>query len=63
MAIARERLSTAFATTFKKDDRKRVSLDLNDLIGKTIALVRDDLEKHRIQVEAELDENLPPVAR
>jgi signal transduction histidine kinase len=49
-------------TIFKKDDRKRDSLDLNDLIGKTIALVRDDLEKHRIQVEAELDENLPPVA-
>jgi signal transduction histidine kinase len=49
-------------TIFKKDDRKRVSLDLNDLIGKTIALVREDLKKHRILVEAVLDENLPPVA-
>jgi signal transduction histidine kinase len=49
-------------TIFKKDDRKRVSLDLNDLIGKTIALVREDLQKHRIQVDADLDENLPPVA-
>jgi signal transduction histidine kinase len=49
-------------TIFKKDDRKRDSLDLNDLIGKTIALVREDLQKHRIQVEAELDENLPQVS-
>jgi C4-dicarboxylate-specific signal transduction histidine kinase len=48
-------------TIFKKGDIKRVSLDLNDLIGKTIALVREDLEKHRILVKAELDEGLPHV--
>ena len=46
---------------FKKDDRKRASVDLNDLIGKTLALVREDLVKHRIQVEAELDEEVPQV--
>jgi C4-dicarboxylate-specific signal transduction histidine kinase len=46
---------------FKKDDRKRTSVDLNDLIGKTLALVREDLEKHRIRVEAELDERVPEV--
>ena len=48
-------------TFFKKDDRKRASVDLNDLIGKTLALVREDLEKHRIQVEAELDDEVPQV--
>jgi C4-dicarboxylate-specific signal transduction histidine kinase len=48
-------------TVFKKDDRKRVSLDLNDLIGKTITLVREDLTRHRILVETELDENLPQI--
>jgi len=46
---------------FKKDDRKRAAVDLNDLIGKTLALVREDLVKHRIQVEAELDEEVPQV--
>jgi C4-dicarboxylate-specific signal transduction histidine kinase len=48
-------------TIFKKGDIKRVPLDLNDLIGKTIALVREDLEKHRIMVKADLDEALPHV--
>jgi len=48
-------------TFFKKDDRKRAAVDVNDLIGKTLALVREDLDKHRIQVEAELDEQVPQV--
>jgi signal transduction histidine kinase len=49
-------------TVFKKEDRKRAPLDLNDLIGETLAVVREDLEKHRILLEAELYEDLPPVA-
>jgi len=48
-------------TSFKTGDRKRISLDLNDLIDKTIALVREDLEEHRILTKAELDERLPHV--
>ena len=46
---------------FKKEDRNMVTLDLNDLIGQTLVLVREDLKKHRILVKAELDEHLPYV--
>ena len=48
-------------TIFKREGRKRASLDLNSLIGETLALVREDLQKRRISVEAELDEHLPHV--
>jgi signal transduction histidine kinase len=46
---------------FKKDVRNRTSLDVNDLIGEVLALVRDDLQKHRIVVRAEPNEKLPEV--
>jgi signal transduction histidine kinase len=46
---------------FKKDARNRTSLDVNDLIGEALALVRDDLQKHRILVRAEPNEQLPQV--
>jgi signal transduction histidine kinase len=48
-------------TIFKKEDRTRASLDLNDLITETLALVGGDLKKHRILVETDLDEHLPEV--
>jgi signal transduction histidine kinase len=38
---------------FKKDARNRASLDINDLIGEALALTRDDLQRHRILVQAE----------
>jgi len=46
---------------FKKDVRNRTSLDVNELIGEALALVRGDLEKHRILVEAEPNRLLPQV--
>jgi len=46
---------------FKKDTRVRTSLDVNDLIGETIGLVRGDLQRHRILVEAAPHAGLPPV--
>jgi len=46
---------------FKKDVRNRTSLDVNDLIGEALALVRGDLQKHRILVQAEPNEQLPHV--
>jgi signal transduction histidine kinase len=46
---------------FKKDARVRTLLDVNDLIGETIALVRGDLQRHRILVEAEPHAMLPQV--
>jgi signal transduction histidine kinase len=46
---------------FKNDVRNRTSLDVNDLIGEALALVRGDLQKHRIVVQAEPNERLPPI--
>jgi signal transduction histidine kinase len=46
---------------FKKDARNRTSLDINDLIGEALALTRGDLKRHRILVQAEPNEQLPPV--
>ena len=46
---------------FKKDVRNRTSLDVNDLIGEALSLVRGDLQKHRIVVQAEPNEQLPRI--
>jgi C4-dicarboxylate-specific signal transduction histidine kinase len=46
---------------FKRDARSRTSLDINDLVGQALALVRDDLQKHRILVQTEADARLPQV--
>jgi signal transduction histidine kinase len=46
---------------FRKDVRNRTSLDVNDLIGEALALVRGDLQKHRIVVQAEPNEQLPRI--
>jgi C4-dicarboxylate-specific signal transduction histidine kinase len=47
---------------FRKGDQSRVFLDLNDLIEETLAVVREDLAKHRILLTAELDQSLPKVS-
>jgi len=47
--------------SFKKDVRNRTSLDVNDVIGEALALARDDLQKHRILVQAEPHAQLPQV--
>src|SRR4029077_13287224 len=39
----------------------RTSLDINDLIGEALALTRGDLQRHRILVQAEPNEQLPRV--
>ena len=46
---------------FKKDIRHRTSLDVNGLIGEALVLVRGDLQKHRILVRSEPNEQLPQV--
>jgi signal transduction histidine kinase len=48
-------------TIFKTEGRSRTSLDLNGLITETFTLLREDLQKHRIRVEADLDDHLPLV--
>ena len=46
---------------FKKDARNRTSLDINDLIGEALALTRGNLQRHRILVQADPNEQLPQV--
>jgi signal transduction histidine kinase len=46
---------------FKKDARILVSLDVNDVIAEALALVRKDLETHRILVQVEPCAGLPRV--
>jgi signal transduction histidine kinase len=46
---------------FKNDDRARTSLDVNELIQEALSLERGDLQKHRIQVQAETAAQLPDV--
>ena len=47
-------------TLFKTEGGNRVLVDVNKLIEDTLALVREDLQKHRISVERRLDKHLPP---
>jgi signal transduction histidine kinase len=46
---------------FKKDARTRASLDINELIWEALALVRGELQTHRVSVQAEPNERLPRV--
>jgi signal transduction histidine kinase len=46
---------------FKKDTRNRTSLNINELIGEVLALTRNDLQRHRILVQAEPNAQLPEV--
>jgi len=43
---------------FKNEARNKTSLDLNELIRETLALVRENLNKHRIIVDADLNDHL-----
>jgi signal transduction histidine kinase len=46
---------------FKKDAGNRASLDIDALIGETLALTRGDLQRHRISVQAARDAKAPRV--
>lgn len=46
---------------FKKDTRSKVQLNINDLIGELLASMRSDLQRHRINVQVELDAQVPLV--
>ena len=47
---------------YRKEPRKRVSLDINDLVAEALALALDDLTKNRIVVEIWLHSGLPKPA-
>ena len=44
---------------FKKDVRARTTLDVNEIIRAVLAVVDDELERHRVSVQVELTESLP----
>jgi signal transduction histidine kinase len=46
---------------FKREVRARTSLDLNNLIRETLALVRDDLQTHRIAVRVDCNDCCPRI--
>jgi signal transduction histidine kinase len=46
---------------FKKDSQNRTSLDINELVGEALTLTRGDLQRHRILIQAEPNEQLPRV--
>ncbi len=46
---------------FKRDGRTRTSLDVNNLIREALALVHDDLQTHRIAVQADYDQWVPRI--
>jgi signal transduction histidine kinase len=48
-------------TLFKRDPRTRTSLDVNNLIREALALVRDDLQTHRVAVQTDYNQSLPPI--
>jgi len=44
---------------FKKDVRARTTLDVNEIIRGVLAVVHDELERHRVSVRVELTDSLP----
>ncbi|MGB7715191.1 MAG: MASE4 domain-containing protein, partial [Pseudolabrys sp.] len=48
-------------TLFKTDARTWTSLDVNNLIREALALVRDDLRRHRVAVQTDYNQSLPPI--
>ena len=46
----------------KKDDRKRVKLDLNELICDVMRLTQGQFQRHGVSIRSELADNLPTVS-
>ena len=46
----------------KKDDRKRVKLDLNELIRDVMRLTQGQFQRHGVSIRSELADNLPTVS-
>jgi signal transduction histidine kinase len=46
---------------FKKNARTRTSLDINDVIGEALAVARDQLQTHRVAVQADPNKQLPRI--
>jgi signal transduction histidine kinase len=44
---------------FKKETQARLPIDINKLICTVLAIVRSEVQKHRVELRIELDESLP----
>ena len=47
---------------FRKDGQKTELFDVNDLVRDVFALVKGEVERHRIVLRSELHEDLPKIA-
>ncbi len=56
-----EAVIESIRASLKQQDQNDSLLDVNDLIGKSLALMRDELRNHRVLVKAEPNLQLPPV--
>jgi len=56
-----EAVIESIRASLKQQSQIRALLDINELIGEALALMRDDLRNHRILVEAEPNSRLPQV--
>jgi C4-dicarboxylate-specific signal transduction histidine kinase len=64
IVVAGQRASAVIGSIraiFKNEPRHRTSLDLNELIRESLALVQENLKKHRVMVEADLNDHLSKV--
>jgi signal transduction histidine kinase len=64
IVVAGQRASAvieSIRTIFKNEPRHRTTLDLNELIRESLALVQENLKKHRVMVEADLNDYLSKV--
>jgi signal transduction histidine kinase len=52
---------TSVRAMFKKDAPHKESTDINQIIRTVLSIVRVELQKHCVQVDTRLDENLPTV--
>ena len=46
---------------YRKGAGERIALDINELVKASLALMRPELERHRVSVHMDLSEGLPPV--
>jgi signal transduction histidine kinase len=56
-----EAVIESIRASVKQQNQVSALLDVNDLIGKSVALMREDLRSHRVLVKAEPNLALPPV--
>ena len=52
---------TSVRAMFTRDAPKTGPIDINDLIRKVLAIVRVDLQKNGVDVQTQLDDQLPPI--